>query len=63
MDDPEFIFDVTTTPIPVYYSFIQREQTAKTFDYVFMLSIALALIPCVVVSFILSERENQLKHQ
>ena len=28
-----------------------------------MLSIALALIPCVVVSFILNERENQLKHQ
>ena len=28
-----------------------------------MLSVALALIPCVVVAFILNEREKQLKHQ
>ena len=63
LDDPEFIFDVTTAPFPVFYEFKQREQTARNFDYVFMLSIALALIPCVVISFILRERENQLKHQ
>ena len=27
-----------------------------------MVSIGLALIPCVMVSYILNERENQLKH-
>jgi ATP-binding cassette subfamily A (ABC1) protein 3 len=63
LDDPDFTMDVTTTPFPILYQFMAREQTAKTLDYVFMLSIALALIPCVVVSFILNERENQLKHQ
>ena len=56
LDDPEFVFDVTTTPFPVFYAFIEREKTSRNFDYVFMLSIALALIPCVVVSFILNER-------
>ena len=63
LGDPEFEFDVTTAPFPVFYAFKQREEAAKGFDYVFMLSIALALIPCVVISFILNEREKQLKHQ
>ena len=63
LGDPEFEFDVTTAPFPVFYAFKQREEAAKSFDYVFMLSIALALIPCVVISFILNEREKQLKHQ
>jgi len=61
--NPDFTFNITTTPFPVFYAFKAREQAARTLDYVFMLSIALALIPCVVVSFILNEREKQLKHQ
>ena len=63
LDEPDFQFNVTTTPFPVFYAFITREKAAKSFDYIFMLSIALALIPCVVVSFIINEREKQLKHQ
>ncbi len=61
--DPDFEFDVATAPFPVFYAFKQREAAAKGFDYVFMLSIALALIPTVAISFILNEREKQLKHQ
>ena len=62
MNDPDFDFNLTTAPFPVFYAFSQREAQAKSFDYIFMLSIALALIPCIVVSFILNEREKQLKH-
>ena len=31
-------------------------------DFQFIVSIALALIPCVIISFIIKEREQQLKH-
>ena len=61
-DDPDFKFDVTTEPFPVFYVFKQREQAANSFDFAFMVSIGLALIPCVMVSYILKEREEQLKH-
>ena len=59
----DFTFEVTTTPFPIYHAFIERKQTAQAFDFVFMVAIALALIPCVMVQFILNEREMQIKHQ
>ena len=62
MDDPDFNFGVTTEPFPVFYVFKQREEAANSFDFAFMVSIGLALIPCVMVSYILKEREEQLKH-
>ena len=55
-------YDVTTSPFPIFYAFKQREQAAQSFDFAFMVSIGLALIPCVMVSYILQERELQLKH-
>lgn len=61
--DPEFTFDVTSTPYPIYQKFIDIEQAATAYDFVFMTAIALALIPCVMVQFILNERELALKHQ
>ena len=63
MNDPDFEFNLTTAPYPIFHVFKQRETSAKSFDYIFLLSIALSLIPSVVVYFILNERENQLKHQ
>ena len=55
--DPNFIFDVTSTPFPIYQKFIDYETAGEYYDYVFMAAIALALIPCVVIQFILNERE------
>ena len=52
-DDPDFKFDVTTEPFPVFYVFKEREAAANSFDFAFMVSIGLALIPCVMVSYIL----------
>ena len=62
LDEPDLQFDITTAPFPIFYQFKQREQAAQSFDFAFMVSIGLALIPCVMVSYILNERENQLKH-
>ena len=56
-------FDVTSTPYPIYYKFKELEEAGKAYDFVFMTAIAMALIPCVMIQFILQERECQLKHQ
>ena len=53
---------MTTEPFPVFYVFKEREEAANSFDFAFMVSIGLALSPCVMVSYILNEREQQLKH-
>jgi ABC-type multidrug transport system fused ATPase/permease subunit len=60
--DPDFKFELTTEPFPVFYVFKEREEAANSVDFAFMVSIGLALIPCVMVSYILNEREHQLKH-
>lgn len=62
-DDPSMNFDVTSTPYPIYQKFKDLEEAASAYDYVFMTAIALALIPCVMIQFILQERELALKHQ
>ena len=60
--DPNFIFDITSTPFPIYQKFKDYEIAGKYYDYVFMVAIALALIPCIMMQFIVNEREFQLKH-
>lgn len=40
----------------------QRAKTGNAFDFVFMVGIGMALIPCVMVSYILKERTECLKH-
>jgi len=62
LDDPDFNFEVTSTPYPIYQKFKDIEEAASAYDFVFMTAIALALIPCVMVQFILQEREFHLKH-
>ena len=61
--DPNFVYDVTSVPYPVYQKFKDIEEAASAYDFVFMVAIALALIPCTMVQFILNEREQHLKHQ
>jgi len=59
----ELQFNVILTAFPIYQIKLDYEQAAGAFDFIFMTAIALALIPCVMVQFILNEREKQLKHQ
>ena len=60
--DSDFTFQVTTQPFPVFYVFKEREKAGNAFDFAFMVGIGLSLIPTVIVSFILKEREENLKH-
>jgi ATP-binding cassette, subfamily A (ABC1), member 3 len=61
-NDSNFNFAVTTQPFPVFWIFKEREQAGNAFDFAFMVAIGLSLIPTVIVSFILKEREENLKH-
>lgn len=47
--DPEFTYNVINQPFPIYQKFIDIEEAAGAYDFVFMTAIALALIPCVMV--------------
>ncbi len=61
-NNPAFSFQMTTVPFPTLYVLDQRAKTGNAFDFVFMLGIGMALIPCVMVSFIMKERAEGLKH-
>ena len=61
-NDPDLELNIVQKPYPIYQLFIEREEAAQAFDYTFMVAISLALIPCVMVQFILNERELKLKH-
>ena len=56
LQDKDFTFDITTKPFPVYQKFKDLEEAASAYDFVFMVAIALSLIPCTMVQFILNER-------
>lgn len=62
LNDSSFNFTVTTEPFPVFFIFKEREKAGNAMDYAFMVAIGLSLIPTVIVSFILKEREENLKH-
>ena len=62
-NDPDLIYDVTSIPFPIYQKFRDKEVAGNAYDFVVMVAIAMAMIPCVMVQFILNEREHQLKHQ
>ena len=47
--DPNFIFDITSTPFPIYQKFKDYEVAGKYYDYVFMVAIAFALIPYIMI--------------
>ena len=61
-EDTPFVFNTETAPFPVFQLFESRVASGKALDFQFIVSIALALIPCVIISFIIKEREQQLKH-
>lgn len=51
-------FEVKTVPFPVFYVFESRVDSTQSIDFGVLVSIALALIPCVIISFIIKEREK-----
>lgn len=55
-------FTVQTSPFPIFFVFSSRVDSGQAIDFAIITSIALALIPCVIISFIIKEREQQLKH-
>lgn len=55
-------FKTKTVPFPVFYFFESRAAVGQSLDYAVIVSIALALIPCVIVAYIIKEREQQVKH-
>jgi len=58
----DITFNVQTAPFPAFYVFETQETSSKAVDFGLMSSISLALIPCVIISFIIKEREQQVKH-
>lgn len=59
---PRFKLNLVTTPYPVTKKLKNRSQAASGIFIAFIVSIAFALIPSLVISFILNEREKNLKH-
>jgi hypothetical protein len=49
---------VNTEPYPLLYLYTDRISQGYNIDFAFIVSIGLALIPSVIVSFILKEREQ-----
>jgi ATP-binding cassette subfamily A (ABC1) protein 3 len=53
---------VITAPFPVTQELKNRAASASGIFIAFIISIAFSLVPAAVVSFILNEREKNLKH-
>lgn len=53
---------MTTVPYPTLFVLKQRGSATIAFDFSYMVTIAIALIPCVMIAFIVKEREESLKH-
>ena len=61
-NNPNFKFTLTNSPFPLLDVFVERQNSANFIDFSFMVGLAFSLIPTVIISFILKEREEQLKH-
>lgn len=60
--NPNFRYSVKTVSFPVTQRLKDRAAGANGIFIVFVVSIGFALIPAAVISFILNEREKNLKH-
>lgn len=55
--EKEIVFNTETAPFPVFAVFETRVASGQAIDFAVIVSIALALIPCVIISYIIKERE------
>ena len=60
--DPSFNFSVTTVPYPLLSVLQSRRGQGNSVIFNFYLAIGISLIPCAMISYILKEREENLKH-
>ena len=60
--NPNFNFNVSTVPYPTMATLRARDDAGNGFTFSFMVGIGISLIPCAMISFILKEREDNLKH-
>ena len=56
--NPNVKFETTTAPFPIFFVFESRVDSGQALDFGVLVTIALALIPCVIISFIIKEREK-----
>ncbi|CDW85063.1 abc transporter family protein [Stylonychia lemnae] len=61
-NNPNYKFEVSTQAFPVTYNLSKRSAQVNGIFIVFVISIGFALIPASVISFIVHEREKNLKH-
>ena len=54
---PGLKLETTTAPFPIFFVFESRVESGQALDFAVLVAIALALIPCVIISFIIKERE------
>jgi len=59
--NPNIKFNTVNAPFPEFYVFSIRAQSTQAIDFSTIISIALAIIPCVTIGLIIKEREGQLK--
>jgi len=53
---------VTNSPWPISATLLRQEQTVSGIFLVFVVSIAFALLPASIISYITHEKETNLKH-
>lgn len=60
--DPNFNFAMTTVPFPPLEILKSRQAEGNSLEFIFMVGIGISLIPCAMISFILKEKQDNLKH-
>ena len=48
-DTPDLEFNIVSRPFPIYQEFKDQEEASRATDFTFMVAIALALVPCVMI--------------
>ena len=59
---PDYKFEVSTKAFPVTYQQSQKSAQVSGYFIVFVVAIGFSLIPAVIISFIVGEREKNLRH-
>mmetsp|Transcript_42799 Transcript_42799/g.30865 ORF Transcript_42799/g.30865 Transcript_42799/m.30865 type:complete len:155 (+) Transcript_42799:2531-2995(+) len=57
----DFEFQMTTRPYPVIQKYKDREATASAIFLVFVMAIGFSIMPTSIISFIILEKEKNLK--
>lgn len=61
--NPEFTFNLSTVSFPPLDVLLERQKVSNSAIFCFGCCIAVSLISCVVIGFIVREGMDSLKHQ